>query len=274
MLSLVQATALRGNAGQPLPGIYDALAKREAFICRGQVTLIVGPPSAGKSLLIMNLMARMRVPALGFFLDTDQLTCAARFGAVLTGDRFYEVKQSIDSYAGALGQLGDVQTVFWADDMDDIRLQGEAYEQRYGVYPSLLVVDNLGNFTSGMGDEWALLKAMAWELDKLSKEWQCAVVAAHHTTDLITCEPAARDKMLGKISQYPRLILSVGFDPETSLYKIAVVKNSSGPTDKSAVNPVVMYADAARMQLSENDPNWSPSSSVSAPVARQGWASV
>lgn len=262
MLSLAQAANRRGDAGVPLPNIYPKLAAREAFICRGQVTLVVGPASAGKSMLIMNLMVRMKVPALGFFLDTDQLTCAARFGAIVSGDKFWKVKDDIDSYAEYLGKLGDMQAVFYADDMDDIRLQGEAYEQRYGVYPSLVVVDNLGNFTSGMGDEYALLKAMTWELDKLAKEWQCAIVAAHHTTDLIGCEPAARDKILGKISQYPRLIYSVGFNPDDHLYKIAIVKNTSGPSDKSAVNPIVMYADPSRMLVTEDNPYWSPSSSA------------
>jgi len=274
VLSLAQAANRRGDAGVPLPNIYPKLAQREAFICRGQVCLVVGPPSAGKSMLIMNLMVRMKVPALGFFLDTDQLTCAARFGAIVSGDRFWTVKDNIDSYSDTLNQLGDMQAVFYADDMDDIRLQGEAYEQRYGVYPSLVVVDNLGNFTSGMGDEWALLKAMTWELDKLAKEWQCAVVCAHHTTDLLTCEPAARDKILGKVTQYPRLVLSVGFNPDDGLYKIAVVKNTSGPTDKAAANPVIMYADPSRMLLSEDNPNWSPSSSLSSPVVPNGWGRI
>jgi hypothetical protein len=274
VLSLAQAANRRGYAGIPLPGMYPALAARDALVCRGQVTLVVGPPSAGKSLLIMNLMVRMDVPSLGFFLDTDQLTAAARFGAIITRDKFWNVKNNIDDYQDRLAQLGSLQAVFWADDMDDIRRQGEAYEQRYGVYPSLLVVDNLGNFTSGMGDEWALLKAMTWELDKLAKEWQCAVVAAHHTTDLTSADPAARDKILGKISQYPRLILSVGFNPDDGVYKVAHVKNSNGPSDKAATNPVIMYADPSRMFLSEDNPNWSPSGSLAGSVARTGWAGV
>src|SRR5579863_7802115 len=92
MLSLTQAAARRGAAGQPLPGMYPALKAREAEVCRGQLTLVVGPPSAGKSLFIMNLIARMQVPTLAFMLDIDQLSAAARFGAILTGDKFSDVK--------------------------------------------------------------------------------------------------------------------------------------------------------------------------------------
>lgn len=242
-----------------MPGLYRALESRGVQVCRGQLTLIVGPPSAGKSLLINNLVVRMGVPTLSFMLDTDQLTAAARFGAILSGEHFHNVKANIDTYEGTLSKLRDVQVAFRADDMDDINLQVSAFEQRYGLPPDLLCVDNLGNMTSSMDNEWALLKALALELDQLARDNQCAVIAAAHTTDLTSCEPAARDKILGKISQYPRLILSVGLDANTGQYRIAIVKNSSGRTDARAEHPVVMFADPSRMQLTEDDPNWSPS---------------
>jgi hypothetical protein len=239
--------------------MYPALRRREAEVCKAQLCLVVGPPSAGKSLLINNLIVRMRVPTLSFMLDTDQLTAAARFGAILSGDPFGKVKENIDDYTGRLSTLKDVQAAFRADDMDDIHLQVNAFEQRYGLPPDLLAVDNLGNMTSAMDNEWALLKALCLELDLLARDQQCAVIAAAHTTDLSSCEPAERTKILGKITQYPRLILSVGFDPATGQYKVAVVKNSSGPTDVRAERPVIMYADPSRMYLGEDDPNWSPS---------------
>lgn len=276
MLSILQAANRRGAAGVPLPGMFPALSQRQAEVCRGQLCLVVGPPSAGKSLLINNLIVRMRQPTLTFMLDSDQLTAAARFGAIVSGDHFHQVKSNIDSYGTALSSLGDLQACFRADDMDDITRQVDAYEQRYGLPPSLLCVDNLGNMTSAMDNEWALLKAMTLELDTLAREQQCAVIAAAHTTDLTTCEPAARDKILGKISQYPRLILSVALDAYTGEYKVAIVKNSSGRTDARAEHPVIMWADPSRMQLSETNPNWSPSGYVqedSYPVA-SGWAGL
>lgn len=273
MLSLAQAAAKRGNAGQPLPGMYQKLADREAFINRGQLSLIVGPPSAGKSLFIMNYIVRAKVPTLAFFLDSDQLTVAARFGAIVSDETFYHVKNNIDDYTGALHKVNDVQTVFTGEDLGDLKLQVEAYEARYGAYPSLILIDNLGNITSSMADEWSLLKALTLELDKLAKQWQCAIVATHHTTDLNSCEPAQRTAILGKIAQYPRLIYSIGFNPQSTEYKIAVVKNSSGPSDPQAFNPVVMWADTARMKLMESNPNtpvWSPS----ATLGTSGWAGL
>lgn len=259
MLSILQATKRRGAAGVPLPGMYPALKARDAEVCKGQLCLVVGPPSAGKSLLINNLIVRMAVPTLSFMLDTDQLSAAARFGSILTGRTFHEVKANIDHYADTLSSLKDVQAVFRADDMDDIHRQTDAFEQRYGLPPDLMAVDNLGNMTSSMDNEWALLKALCLELDTLARDEQCAVIAAAHTTDLSSCQPAERTKILGKITQYPRLILSVGFDAATGEYKVAIVKNSSGATDVRAEHPITMFADPSRMYLGESDPHWSPS---------------
>jgi hypothetical protein len=253
--------------------MFAPLKHRGVEVCRGQLCLVVGPPSAGKSLFINNLIIRTRVPTLTFMLDIDQLSAAARFAATLSGDPFLRVKQDIDQYAGVLSELRDVQAVFRADDMDDITLQVAAFEQRYGLPPDLLCVDNLGNMTSAMDNEWALLKALALELDTLARDQQCAVVAAAHTTDLTSCEPAARDKILGKISQYPRLILSVGLDAATGEYRVAVVKNSSGPTDAKAEHPVTLWADPARMQLLESNPKWTPSSGMTNPVDN-GWSAL
>lgn len=210
----------------------------------------------------MNLMVRMGVPTLAFLLDTDQLSAAARFGAILSGDPFQKVKANIDSYSDTLSSLRDTQVAFHAMDMDDIRLQVSAYEQRYGLPPDLVVVDNIGNLASALENEWALTKALCLELDLLAREMQCAVIACAHMTDLETTNPAGRTKLLGKVSQYPRLILSIGYDPVTWEYKVSAVKNSSGPSDMSGTSPVTMFADFSRMQISETDPRWSPSGNV------------
>src|SRR5260221_284473 len=214
MLSLARAAGRRGAAGVPLPPVFQALEDRDARICRGQLCLVVGPPSAGKSLLTANLLVKMCVPALALLLDVDQLTAAARFASIVTGDDFQEVKREIDRYQDALnGPAGHIQAAFHATEAEDIWTQMRAYEQRYGLPPDALLVDNLGNLTSGYDNEWAVLKALTLELDQMARDEHTAVIACHHTTDLTSCEPAQRDKILGKVSQYARLIFSIGFNP-------------------------------------------------------------
>ncbi len=257
MLTLSQAMVRRGASGEPLPDVFPGLAARGVRIRRGELTLVVGPASAGKSLFMFNLLARLRLPSLAFLLDTTQLGAATRFASILTGDTFSEAKERIiggdDSYRLRLQEgLPDLQTVFYAPQADDVYRQMDAFSQRYGLPPDVMVLDNLGNQTSGLENEWAVLKAMALELDNLARVEQTAVIAAHHTTDLVDLEPAARDKVLGKISQYARLMLSVNFNPETSEYKIATVKNSEGVSDLGAKHPVTMWADPTRMALTDN----------------------
>ena len=256
MLSLAQAMESRGASGAPLPAVFKALAERQAFIRRSQVTLLVGPASAGKSLLAFNLLVRMGVPALAALIDSDSLEASSRFAAVVTGEPVWEVEQRIEDYKNVLlDQLGHIRVTFSTPEFADIKMQMAAYEQRYGDAPAALLVDNLGNMTSGYDNEWAILKALTLDLTALAGEEQCAVIACAHTTDLDNCEPAQRSKILGKISQYPRLILSVGYNPANGAYKIAVVKNRSGKTDLNATRPITLYADPSRMLLTETPPH-------------------
>lgn len=252
MLSLAQAVDRRGSAGEPLPTVYQTLSHAGAFICKAQVTLIVGPPSAGKSLLGMNLLAHMGLPSLAFLLDGDELTAAARFASIVTGELFLTVRDDIDAYRPQLAaKMSHVQACFYAQTKDDLELQLAAYEQRYGMPPEVVVLDNAGNLSSAFENEWAVLKALLLELDQLARREQCAVIVMHHMTDVETTEPMPRSKILGKCSQYPRLILSVAFNSFTGEFKVAVVKNTSGPSDPKAQRPLTLYAEPARMRLSE-----------------------
>lgn len=268
MMSVAQAAARRGAAGVPLPTVYQSLAQAGVNICKGQLTLIAGPASAGKSMLGMNLLYGMgtSVPALAFLLDIDQLSAAARFGAIMAGHPFSQVKDNIESYLPELShRCGHIQTQFYARELEDITVQMDAFSQRYGLPPDVMFLDNLGNMSSSFDGEWAVLKAMTLELDEMARSEQTAVIATAHMTDVETTEPLPRSKILGKVSQYARLILSVAFNPATAEYKIAVVKNSSGPSDPKAERPITLWANPSRMALTEN-------SQVGRAWARNGWA--
>lgn len=260
MLTLAQAFRRRGSAGEPLPDIYQSLAARGARPIKGGLTLVIGPASAGKSLLMFNLLvgyAQHNLPSLAFLLDTNELDGASRFASILTGDPFVAIKERVldgDDYfiRRVMTDLPDLHAVFYAPELSDVEKQLKAFDQRYGAPPDVLVLDNLGNQTSGLDNEYAMLKALTLELDHIAKVEQTAVIAAHHTTDLTDMEPAARDKMLGKLHHYAALILSVNFNPDTREYKVAVVKTREGPSDLAAKHPVVMWADPGRMKLTEH----------------------
>jgi hypothetical protein len=244
----------RGATGLQLPTpFYRSLEHAGIKFWRSQLTLVVGPGGSGKSVFISNLVVKWRRPTLAFLLDQDASTAASRFAATQMDLPFLEVKADLDdsSVRDTLSDLSFVQTDFKAESLDDIQVQLDAYIERYGVPPEVVVVDNLGNMTSGYAEEWAALKALTLDLDTMARQYEFIVLAAHHTTDIATTEPLSRDKILGKVTQYPRLILSVAFNPYSGEYKLAVVKNSSGPTDAMAVSPVTFNANLQNMQITE-----------------------
>lgn len=254
MLSLSMAARTRGQTGSHLSTseFYPSLEAAGIRFWRSQLCLVVGPGSAGKSLLISNLVAKWGRSCLAFLLDQDQATAAARFASTELDMPFLEVKSDLDTYAGdVLKRMGYIQADFKAESLEDIQLQLDAYVERYGEPPEVLVVDNLGNMTSGYDDEWSTLKALTLELDVMARAYEMLVICAHHTRDEPSTEPLPRSAILGKISQYPRLILSVAYNPYDSVYKVAAVKNSSGATDAMAANPLAFDANPANMQVTE-----------------------
>lgn len=255
MQSLAMAARNRGDSGAQLPTpFYPSLEAAGIRFWRSQLCLVVGPGSSGKSLLISNLIARWGKSTLAFLLDQDQATAAARFAATKLDEPFLDLKKDLDAVrvTDALADLALVQGDFHAQTLDDVTLQLEAYIERYGEPPEIIVIDNLGNMASANEDEWGTLKALTLELDEMARKYEMLVICAHHTTDKeATTEPLPRSAVLGKISQYPRLILSVAYNPFDSVYKLAAVKNSSGPTDPVAANPLAFDCDPGRMQVTE-----------------------
>lgn len=275
MFSVLQAMEKRGASGVPLPSVYQKLTSAGVNICRSELTLVVGPPSAGKSLLVLNLITLMGQPALAFLLDTNPLSASARLISVVTREDYAKVKAAIvdgdgERYRGTLTKsLSHLQTSFRAVGPDDVEREMLAFEQRYGLPPEVVAVDNLGNMASALENEWGALKALTLEFDTLAKKAESAIIATAHTADLGSLEPSQRSKILGKISQYPALILSVGYNNATGEYKVAAVKNREGYSDVNAENPAVLYADPSRMLIQEQPPYKPPAWSYAPPQTEE-----
>jgi hypothetical protein len=203
------------------------------------------------------MLARMKVPTLAFVLDSNELTVSARFAAIATGEPFADVKQAVisgtaDYRQTLISEMNNIQVCFSAPGPEDVEREMRGFEQRFGLPPDCVLVDNLGNQTSSLENEWAALKALSLEYDSLAKDAECAIIATHHTTDMTSDGPADRTKILGKITQYARVILSVGYNESEGRLGVAVVKNTEGPSDPKAERPISFAIDPGRMQITED----------------------
>lgn len=259
VLTLSQALDKRGAGGVPLPTAYPSLKHRGAEFCRGQLSLVLGPGSAGKSLILFNLVHKMPgVTVLAFLLDTTRLTFVSRFASLVTGEPYTDIKRKIlegdTSYqelvAEAFPDLHVIDTGVYT--LEDVQRGVDAFEQRFGLPPDAVIIDNIGNMSTQFENEWQMLKVMSLELNNMGLRDGCAYLVAHHTTDKESDDPAKRSEALGKISQYPRLMLTVQYVTATGEYKVAIVKNSEGVSDTKAEHPVTLYADPARMIVQEH----------------------
>ncbi|MGH8879533.1 MAG: hypothetical protein ACRD0P_19655, partial [Stackebrandtia sp.] len=98
MLSIVKAMRAKSDQGEPVAGMFTALARIGAHVRTGQVTLIAAAPGGGKTAFVAALVARMS-PTRVLYLspDTDWRTLGVRMAAMLTNTDTATVEQELAS---------------------------------------------------------------------------------------------------------------------------------------------------------------------------------
>jgi replicative DNA helicase len=243
--------------GHPLPPIFPVLDQAAIKFRRGQVALIVGQPNAGKSLLALHYAVKHNLPTLFFSADTDEITTAHRAAAMLTGEKVDDIERRInngwaDHYEQVLDELDNVRFCFNpSPTLDDIDLEIMAFDETWGRTPELVIVDNLMNVVAEHDNEFAGMREIAKAFHHIARESQASVIVLHHTSEAEgnPSDPPARRAIMGKISQLPELILAVAMNPMNGEYKVACVKNRSGPQDATGRTFHTLYVDPSRMQL-------------------------
>jgi KaiC/GvpD/RAD55 family RecA-like ATPase len=259
MRKLSQALS-RSAAGQPLPDLFPKLTREQIVLRRGQVAMIAGQPGAGKSLLALHYAVHQNLPCLYFSADSDEATVAYRAGAMLTGQKVADVERQILNGGGAyyedvLDRLDNVRFVFTpSPTLDDIAYELEAFAEVWGCDPDLIVVDNLMNVVAEHDNEFAGMRELAKALHHLARETRACVMVLHHTSEAAgsPVDPPARRDLHGKVSQLPELILTVALNSMSGEYRVACVKNRSGPFDATGRTYETLYADTSRMALFES----------------------
>lgn len=236
----------REDEGRALPPVFRQLEILGAKARGGQVTMIAGPDSVGKSAL-MSFWARNLIedgdylPGLYFSADSDKMTFgkAALAGAmdihtneaerlITANDR--DAMRLLDERAGHMW------VSFQSDPSPgDIRLEVEAFAHAYGSWPRWVVVDNLMDVdaTGGGEDQRQSQEAVIKWLKVLARETGAAVfVLLHVKGDYITGdEPIPLRALMNNVSKPARLVFTL-HHYDHNVMGVSIVKNSTGPHQK------------------------------------------
>ena len=228
-----------GNIGRPLPSPFPVFEAERTIFRYGATSMIAGQPGSFKSVLALNMAiywARQGLTVLYFSADSDEYTVIKRISAMLTGVPEPEVEDDIIQgkirrYTRELSKtLGSVEFAYSDMDMEGIARTCQTFEAVYGDYPSVIFIDNLMDYVPGEG-EWELMRNMTRELDVLARQTKAHVCILHHVSEANARpdQPPARKEIQGKITQKPRLVLTVS--AVGTFLKVACVKNTNGPQD-------------------------------------------
>lgn len=217
--------------------------------------MIAGPPGAFKSIFAINMSVSWALNGeLGLYIsaDSDQFTTGKRCASIITGDPSDEVEKTLRSggYTDALSKIGDLHWEFRPMGVPALDDRLRAFEVVYGRTPDFVVVDNLMNMVDNPGD-WNGQIQMCRDLDELARGAKCHVMILHHTQegDHNSTEPPPRWLIQGKVSQFPRLILTA--NASANHFMLATVKNTNGPQQANGKDYRDFMIDTSNYRIDE-----------------------
>ncbi len=257
-MSILQATQIDTDGGTPLPTAWPQLAAQGVDIRRGELTVVAGQPAAGKSAFALATAVRIGMPTLYFAADTAAWTMLLRVVAMVSGQTQESVESRLNQDVQyAEGAYQSIRFVRWCFDsaptLADIDTEVEAYNEVWGSYPSLIVIDNLIDVAEG-DDEFAAIRRTQKELKFLARDTGAAVLVLHHVTEAFRVDEGSapsRSSILGKDTRLPALVLTI--TNENGYLGVAVVKNRYGKCDPSGRTVTWLGFDGSRMHIWELD---------------------
>lgn len=261
MLSLHRSLDGDLTAGEALPTVYQALEDRTIRFYRSTVCMTAGRPGGGKSIFALDHAIKARVPTLYVSCDMSRFQLATRAASALTGDPISLVKETLngsgrDKYRAALKRADHLFLALEkrpdAETLEDVL---NAFHERWGIPPHLIVIDNLMNLLSGADNEWAGLREMSHVADYFAGELGACVHLLHHIniSDALD-RPGPMNAVKGKVVELPSLIMSVSKTDEE--FRFTAVKNREGREDPMSQSYGTLDLDPATLTLSDPKPRW------------------
>lgn len=262
MYSLRQSLYVRGNAGDPLPDVWEALAFNGTVLRRGQLALVCAGPGTGKSAFVLAYALKSKVPTMYFSADSDAFTQLSRSVSILTGCTLADSEKIVrnENLGDAADLLDDIPIRFnykASPNLDVIDDCLQAYDAMYEDFPWLIVVDNITNVrteSSDGDDPFSGLEALMDYLHNIARETGACVIGLHHVTGPHNDgdKPIPLSGIKGQIGRVPEMVLTLhrvtdDFGPDSM--NVSTVKNRGGKSDASGNSFAALEFDGFTMQI-------------------------
>jgi len=257
MRSLDRAVRSIKKNTMSVPSPFKTWTDNNISIRRGEVSMIAGPPGAGKSTAALAIAVQSGVPTLYASADSHESTMAIRSLAMSTGFPQSQIEERMVSdlpWATKLlkENVGHIRWMFDASPtLRDLEDEISVYAELQGSYPELIVVDNAVDVTHDSGDEFSSLRSLMREVKWWARETNAAFLILHHTSEAFEGYPCPpRSALHGKIAQVPSLIVTLS-STQPNLMAAAAVKNRYGKADPTGKTAVWMDYYPEVMQLKD-----------------------
>jgi hypothetical protein len=225
------------RSGDPLPDVFHVLRRNQIRLRRGNLHLLAGKTGSMKTMFVLDLVKKMQVPTLYFSNDSDEATVAQRVLANSVQRTTEAVAEDLDRDKNwASSTLDTMEHVRWVFDpspsLDDVDLEMEAFNEVYGDYPWLVVIDIMDNISYFEDSDHGSAARILQFLHSSARNSGAAVLVVHHCSEAADENPCPpRSSILQKQNKLPVLELTVANHGEW--FFIAPVKNRHGPGDPS-----------------------------------------
>lgn len=230
--------------------------------------MVAAPPGIGKSIFALTQAQRTRIPTLYHSADSDAFTQMSRGLCIETGCTMREAEQAVarnEDLSALAPSIGEVPIRFEYDttpDADSIEESADSYEELYGEYPEMMIVDNVTNVYSEAGDAESSSTGLHWVCDYLSSlamTSNACIVGLHHVKSewVNGASPIPMNGLMDQVHKVPRLILTL-FSPSEGVIGVSKVKDRFGKADPSGKQYTELAFDGERMQIKDVQKTYDP----------------
>lgn len=250
------------ESGEPLPFIKELrpLYKLGVNFRRDQVICIAGRPGSQKSGFATWLCTQWNLPTLYFSADMDPFTATTRVGGIFLEKTSAEVAdimqadtaQSVDAKRlHDMSFKSNIEFVFDSSpSIESMNDELEAWLEVHDDYPAIIVVDNLLDVQGVSEEQHKSDLHLLLSFKELARNTNSLVVVLHHNKETGDPEfPSPAEGLQGKVSQPLALLLSIALahnDENTMPFRVACVKNRTGPADPSGKRYAELVAEPAK----------------------------